>query len=114
MVENISITLVLAITTAILGIITFYRGVKKDTKISVASDFQQLDPIKEALIKCNTKLDQICGTTNETRVDIKAMNMRIQDIDKRTSLLEHDMETVFKRINELKAEVSHEHEHATE
>lgn len=109
MVENISITLVLALTTAILGIITFYRGVKKDVKSSTTADVMQLDPIKESLIKCNTKLDQICNTTNETRTDIKSMDAKIQDIDKRTFLLEHDMAIVFKKLEEAGLEVSHEH-----
>lgn len=107
MTEYIPIALVFTGISTIIGAVTFYRGVKKDSKTSAVENVMQLDPIKEALIKCNTKLDQICNTTNETRTDIKAMDLRIQDIDKRTSILERDVTVAFKRIDELRTEVEH-------
>lgn len=109
MVEQISITLALAFVTAVLGICTFYKTSKKDTKADTLEAVYQLDPIKENLVKCNMKLDQICTTTDETRADVKAMDFKIRDIDKRTTLLERDIDTVFTRIEELRTEGTHEH-----
>lgn len=109
MVEYVSVALVLTFVTTVLGISTFYKTTKKDTKADTLEAIYQLDPIKENLMKCNMKLDQICTVTNETRADIKAMDFKIQDIDKRTSILERDLCTAFTRIEELKTEVTHEH-----
>jgi septal ring factor EnvC (AmiA/AmiB activator) len=108
MAEYIPIALVFTCVSTIIGAVTFYRGIKKDSKASAIENLLQLDPIKEALVKCNTKLDQIFTTTNETRADVKAMDLRIQDIDKRTSILERDVSTAFKKIDELRTEVEHE------
>lgn len=108
MIEYVSVALVLTFVTTILGVSTFYKATKKDAKNDTLEAMYQLDPIKENLVKCNMKLDQICTTTNETRADVKAMDSRIQDIDKRTSILERDLSTAFVRIDELRTEVAHE------
>lgn len=55
----------------------------------------------EALIKMNVKLDQICATTNETRSDIKSMNTKIVEQDKRLTIVERDVKTAFRKIDEL-------------
>ena len=108
MVEYVSIALVLTLVSTFLAIATFYKATKKDTKADTLETVYQLNPIKEDLVKCNMKLDQICTITNETRADVKAMDSRIQDIDKRTSILERDVKTAFTRIDELRTEVAHE------
>lgn len=107
--EYVSIALVLSFVSTLLGVGTFYRSTKKDCKSDALETVYQLNPIKEDLVKCNMKLDQICTITNETRADVKAMDSRIQDIDKRTTVLERDLKTAFTRIDELRTEVSHEH-----
>lgn len=76
-------------------ILTFYRNVAKDGK-------GEMEQIKESLIKANVKLDQVFNTTNETRSDIKAMNAKIQSIDKELEIVKRDVATAFIRIDELK------------
>lgn len=58
----------------------------------------------ESLIKMNVKLDQICATTNETRSDIKSMNTSIQEHDKRLTIVERDIKTAFKKIDDINKE----------
>ena len=76
-------------------ILTFYRNVSKDGK-------GEMEQIKESLIKANVKLDQVFNTTNETRSDIKAMNAKIQSIDKELEIVKRDVATAFVRIDEIK------------
>lgn len=63
--------------------------------------------LKEGILKANMKLDQVCATMNETRVDIKSMTKDIKDIDARVMLLENKIKVAFDEINELKG-VRHE------
>lgn len=79
-------------------ILAFYRNVSNDGK-------GEMDGIKESLLKANMKLDQVCATTNETRSDIKAMNNKIQALDKEIEVVKRDVETAFIRIDELREKV---------
>ena len=60
-----------------------------------------------SLTKVNTKFDQLCNTTVETRADIKAMSQNLYLMEKRVTVIETQLETVWKRIDELK-EATHE------
>lgn len=62
----------------------------------------RLEALKESLLKANIKLDQLCATTNETRADIKSLNSSITEMDKRLSVVENDLKTAFRRIDELR------------
>ena len=93
---------------AVLAMITLYRNTKKDQKTEYTEESQKIETIKESLIKANMKLDQVCATTNETRSDIKAMNEYMSSVEKRVSILENTLQTVWMRIDELKAAVKHE------
>lgn len=73
---------------AVLALITLIRTMSKDKNT-------ELDGIKESLLKANMKLDQVCATTNETRSDIKSLNKDLSDIDRRVTVLERDVKTLF-------------------
>lgn len=62
----------------------------------------EMDSVKESLIKCNMKLDQICATTNSIQTDIKAMQTRVNDLEKELSVTQRDLQTAFIRIDEIK------------
>lgn len=63
---------------------TFFRTGRKDST-------NELSGIKESLLKANMKLDQVCATTNETRSDIKSLNRDMADIERRVSVIEHEL-----------------------
>ena len=88
----------------VLAIITLTKNSKKDQKAEFSYDAARFDGIKESLIKANIKLEQICATTNETRTDIKVLNKDMIEIDRRVTVLEGNMETLYKRFEELKGE----------
>lgn len=92
----------IAAISLIVTIMAFYRNSKKDLKHETVEEAQQMQSIKESLIKVNMKLDQVCATTNETRSDIKAMNEYVNSVEKRVSILEENMKTAWVRIDELK------------
>ena len=56
---------------------------------------------KEFQIKTQMKLDQICTTTSETRTDIKAMESRLSEFDKRLFSTEHTVEGLIQRVQNL-------------
>lgn len=92
----------IAAISLIVTIMAFYRNSKKDLKHETVEEAQQMQSIKESLIKVNMKLDQVCATTNETRSDIKAMNEYVNTVEKRVSILEENMKAAWVRIDELK------------
>ena len=81
---------------------TYVRNGNKDMKADVKEEDQKLSGIKESLLKANMKLDQVCSTTSETRVDIKSLNKDLKDMDTRVVVLERDMKTAFNEIHEIK------------
>lgn len=62
----------------------------------------ETEEIKTSLIKCNMKLDQLCATTNAIQTDIKAMQSRMNDVERTVSVMQRDLQTAFIRIDELK------------
>lgn len=60
------------------------------------------EEIKTALIKCNMKLDQLCATTSAIQTDIKAMQNRMNDVERTISVMQRDLQTAFIRIDEIK------------
>lgn len=96
----------ISLISLIVVIVTFVRNGKKDIKQEYVNDTAKFDGIKESLLKANMKLDQVCSTTNETRSDIKAMNEYLNAVEKRVSVLENTMQTVWVRFDELKAQVN--------
>lgn len=95
----------ISLVSLIIVIVTFVKNSKKDTKREYAEDTAVINGIKESLLKANLKLDQVCATTIETRSDIKAMSEYLNAVEKRVSVLENTMQTVWVRFDELKAQV---------
>lgn len=99
---------VIALGSLIVAILTFHKNGKKDEKNELTEELQKISDINTSLLKVNLKLDQVCATTNETRTDIKSMRDDMAKVDKRVTVLEKTMETVWVRIDELKEAVKHE------
>ena len=85
---------------------SFLRNGKKESKKEIKKEESRFDGIKESILKANMKLDQVCSVTNETRLDIKSLNKDLGDIDRRVTITERDMKTVFTIIDELKGRVN--------
>ena len=96
--SSITITFLIAVVGFLFTVYNFYASRKKEALESN----QRLEEIRESLLKCNMKLDQVCATTNETRSDIKFLNTRIQEIDKELSIVKRDLNIAFTQINEIK------------
>lgn len=86
----------------VISMISFFLARKSDIKKDTTEDERELSALREGIFKANMKLDQVCATTNETRTDIKSLNNSINEIDKRVIVVERDLKTAFKRIDELK------------
>lgn len=92
----------------LVAFLTFVRNGHKEALKDRADNDAKLESLKEALLKANIKLDQVCATTNETRSDIKALNTSIIEMDKRLSVVENDLKTAFMRIDELREGLKNE------
>lgn len=95
----------IALGSLIVAMLAFRHNTKKDEKNELTEELQKISDINTSLLKVNMKLDQVCATTNETRTDIKAMKDDMSKVDKRVTVLENTMETVWVRIDELKEAV---------
>ena len=87
-------------------ILTFNRNGKKDDKEEIQKEESKFDNIRESLIKANVKLDTVCNTTNETRLDIKTMNKELIELGNRVTKLETNMNRAFEEIDDLKGKES--------
>lgn len=76
-------------------------------KTNIKAESLADEQVKENLIRVNIKLDNLSSICNETRSDIKAMDSKLQNIDKRVTILERDQQTIWKRIDELKSNQQH-------
>ena len=88
---TISLSFLMSILLFCFTAINFFSNRKKDTKEE-----------SRELMKANIKLEQICSTTNETRADIKAMNSQIEKINEEQIKQRMEINTIWKRIDELK------------
>lgn len=86
----------------LFSILTYTRNGRKDKKTEEKEDNSKMDAIKESLLKVDLKLDQVGATTTETRTDIKSLNKDLQGLGTRVSVLESDMKSAFRQIDELK------------
>lgn len=92
----------ISLITLIIVILTFARSGKKEYKENINEESAKMHDIDRSLTKVNTKLDQLCNTTVETRADIKAMSQNMSLVERRVTIIETQLETVWKRIDELK------------
>lgn len=88
---TINIVLLMSIVSFCFTGVNFFSNRKKDTREE-----------SRELMKANIKLEQICSTTNETRADIKAMNSQIEKINEEQIKQRMEINTIWKRIDELK------------
>ena len=86
----------------VVCVLTYLRNGKAAEIKERTENDARLEGLREALLKANIKLDQVCAVTNETRSDIKALNSSIVEMDKRLSVVENDLKTAFMRIDELR------------
>ena len=93
----------------LIVILTFFRAGDKQKKEDINEENSKFEGIKEGLIKANMKLDQVCATTNETRTDIKSLNLSLTEIDKRVCILESEMVDTKRKIGELENEKRDNH-----
>jgi len=96
----------ISLISLIIVIISFARSGRKERKQEFVDEEAKIDDIKESLLKANMKLDQVCATTNETRSDIKSMNEYLNAVEKRVSIIENTIDTIWVRIDELKTRVN--------
>ena len=94
---NITAIISICIAAASLIFVAVNYGTGRSDKSGA-----EMDSVKESLIKCNMKLDQICATTNSIQTDIKAMQIRVNDLEKELSVTQRDLQTAFIRIDEIK------------
>lgn len=78
---------------------TYIRNLNKDKS-------GELSGIHEGILRLNMKTDQICVTTTETRQDVKNLNQSVVDIDKRVTILERDLKTAWRKIDDLQEDKS--------
>lgn len=85
-----------------IAVMTYTRNGRKDQAEEIREEGQQMASVKEALLKANMKLDQVCATTNETRSDIKSQSKDLQRLETRITVVERDLKTAFSKIDDMK------------
>lgn len=84
-------SMVISLVLMIFTIITFGSNRRRES-----------DAFKEGNVKINVKLDQICQSLTEMRVEQKGLTNRITELDKEISVIKEKIRTCFTAIDELK------------
>lgn len=90
----------------LIAFLTFVVNRKKDLKEDFQKQEARLNDITGNLMKANLKLDQLCQNSNETRLDVKSLRNDVNIIERRVTIIENNMQTAFKDIDELKGKVN--------
>lgn len=95
----------ISFVSLIILIITFFKNGNKEQKEDIKQEDTKFTGIEKSLLKANLKLDQLCATTSETRTDIKSLNKDLNSLGERVTVVERDLKTAFKKIDELKGKI---------
>ena len=95
----------ISFVSLIILIITFFKNGNKEQKEDIKQEDTKFTDIEKNLLKANLKLDQLCATTSETRTDIKSLNKDLNSLSGRVTVVERDLKTAFKKIDELKGKI---------
>lgn len=95
---------IISAASLLVAFLAFLRGGRKDERAEMQQQMAQMAGIKESLLKANMKLDQVCGTTSETRADIKGQAKEMQQLSIRLATVERDLKTAFNYIEEIRKE----------
>ena len=109
---SVPIAFIITLINLILAITTFFINRNKDrhNELQESSDrasnsTKEADAVelrnKEFQITTQLKLDQICTTTSEIKADLKAMDNKIAEFDKRLLLVETNVDTLTERVHLL-------------
>lgn len=96
---------VISFCMLLVSVLTFSRSGTREKKEAVVEDITRFDGIKETLLKLELTVNQINSTTSETRSDIKAMNNKINELDKEQGVIRRDLDTAFIRLDEIRDRV---------
>lgn len=89
------VSVVISFVSLLFVVLRFGRDTTKDHK---AEDEKET----ENRVKVNVKLDSLCATTAGIASDIKGMQSSMYTTNTKIALIEKELATVWKQINEIK------------
>ena len=93
---------IISVISITFVVITFALNRKKDNREEQEKSNKEMNDISRSLLGMELTLKQINTTTDETRTDIKAMNVQLIEHGKQIAIIQRDLSTAFKNIDELK------------
>jgi len=88
--NQVSLAFLFAVVAVVGTIYNIVTSSKKNTKAEA-----------EGIIKANLKLDELCQTTRETRLDIRTLETKIDQIKEKQMEHELRLSNVEKKVEEL-------------
>ena len=86
----------------IIGVVSFIITQLKTSKKEIETSERQLNVIREDILQVRMKLDEVGTVVTETKGDVKGLTVNLNEIDKRLTRVETNLETAFVRIDELR------------
>lgn len=105
---QVTISFIFSMVTCLVALYTIWSNSKKDTKIdtreSLEAQRKSLEAqreVAEGTLKANIKLDELCNTTRETRLDIRTLSNKIDEIKEKQIEHEIRLKTVEQDLKDL-------------
>lgn len=100
--SSIDFNAIFAIITAIGVIYSIYKSSKSTSKEDAKKNSDEIKENLTGILKANLKLDNLCNSTDEIRMDIKGLSSRMDKLSEtqvRHDTIISEMKTDIERIN---------------
>lgn len=85
------ISLIFSGVMMLVGVVTFIISVTRNLKEETSESTKEMSDLQSGIMKANMKLDQVCSTTNDIKLDVKDINKRLYDYGERIAVLENTL-----------------------
>lgn len=101
---QVTVSFVFSLVTCLVAMYTLWNNSKKDTKTDTRESLEAQREVAEGTLKANIKLDELCNTTRETRLDIRTLSSKIDEIKEKQIEHEIRLKTVEQDLKNLHEE----------
>lgn len=104
-VETIT-SLIISCIMMLVGVITFIINMIRNSRHDLEEHNKAKDDMKASLLELNLMTKSISHSTDDIKLEVKALTKNVSDINTRCSLIEKEQENMWHRIDEIKEKVN--------
>ena len=100
---SIDLSLLITVGSLTIAGLTLYLNYKRGLIADQSKEEYRFEGVEKDVIKANMKLDQIHTSVNSLCTSVDGIKKDIAEMDKKVSIQERDMNTMWKKLDEYKS-----------